>query len=157
MERNRRPPDVEEALSSMLWTPYQRTSTDSSEDDETDTKTEHKENSKSKMATNDLYATADRHLYPQPIQYQPNFVSNYGHFFAKSYNSSNRQLPSYDHIEKERTYHSLTNGCDDRTGGGPSNSNGIYLIPPYSKCSSNMVHSFTDDFIQYQVNCVNNK
>lgn len=34
---HRRPPDVEEALSSMLWTPYERPTTDSSTDDENDT------------------------------------------------------------------------------------------------------------------------
>ncbi|KAL9917542.1 uncharacterized protein ACN427_000292 isoform 2-T2 [Glossina fuscipes fuscipes] len=34
VHHQRRPPDVEEALSSMLWTPYERSSTDTSSDDE---------------------------------------------------------------------------------------------------------------------------
>lgn len=34
----RRPPDVEEALSSMLWTPYERTPSDSSSSDDDDVK-----------------------------------------------------------------------------------------------------------------------
>lgn len=34
IHHQRRPPDVEEALSSMLWTPYERSSTDTSSEDE---------------------------------------------------------------------------------------------------------------------------
>ena len=162
MERNRRPPDVEEALSSMLWTPYQRTSSESSEDDQSPIKT-HKTIGPGGVAGNagngsagggataaqynntfsNLYSTTDKHLYPEPIRYT-NFVSNYSRFFPKSYNNRNQQLPSYENIEKERQYHSLT-GCPPPTG--------IYFVPQYPMAQRypTMVHSFTDDFVHYQV------
>lgn len=137
MERNRRPPDVEEALSSMLWTPYQRTPTESSDDDTSPMPP--RRHRPPQTAADDLYPATDRHMYPKPIRY--GFVPNYFQFLPKSYNS--RQLPSYENIEKERGYQSFP-------AGGP----GIYLVPSYSKYSSSMVHSFTDDFIHYQVNFV---
>lgn len=178
MERNRRPPDVEEALSSMLWTPYERTPIDSSDDEDIDASRHgHKlkvstinclsnnnnnnnsHNTINNENSNNLYATAsattESNLFKPAIRYQSSFVSNYGRFMPKSYNSCNRQLPSYEHIEKERTYHSLTNGYG--IGAGPiaaCATNGIYLIPSYSTCTATtttMVHSFTDDFIEYQV------
>lgn len=166
MERNRRPPDVEEALSSMLWTPYQHTPIDSSDED--DAAGVPKNSNKSKVSTvnsicnnniDHLYATAsattESNLFKPAIRYQSSFVSSYGHFMPKSYNSCNRQLPSYENVEKERTFHSLTNGYG--IGAGPiaaCATNGIYLIPSYSTCTSTtttMVHSFTDNFIEYQV------
>lgn len=171
MERNRRPPDVEEALSSMLWTPYQRTPTDSSDEEDANVP-KHRNKSKASTANsisnnnndNNLYATAaaaasaatiDTNLFKPAIRYQSSFVSNHGRFMPKSYNSCNRQLPSYEHIEKERTFHSMTNGYG--IGAGPiaaCATNGIYLIPTYSTCTATtttMVHSFTDNFIEYQV------
>lgn len=167
MERNRRPPDVEEALSSMLWTPYHHT--DSSDEEDADVA---KNGNKSKASTancmsnnnsnnnsDNSYAApsamAESNLYKPAIRYQSSFVSNHGRFMPKSYNSCNRQLPSYEHIEKERTFHSLTNGYG--IGAGPiaaCATNGIYLIPSYATCTATtttMVHSFTDNFIEYQV------
>lgn len=166
MERNRRPPGVEEALSSMLWTPYERTPSVSSED-ETITplpSTQYKPlpyNSKSTATTNNmpqLYSSSssfssstvvggnlparEKHLYPEPIRYSyPGYVSA---FLPKSFNSSQsaNQLPSYEYIEKERQHHSL----------GAIGSTGIYFIPPFSTgYGTGMVNSFTDDFLQYQV------
>lgn len=171
MERNRRPPDVEEALSSMLWTPYERTPIESSDEEETRVP---KHGNKSKASTvncisgntittnsndNNLFATASAsaecNLFKPAIRYQSSFVSNYGRFMPKSYNSCNRQLPSYEHIEKERTFYSVATGYG--IGAGPiaaCATNGIYLIPSYSTCTATtttMVHSFTDNFIEYQV------
>lgn len=104
MERNRRPPDVDEALSSMLWTPYQRTPSDSSDDENFEAKTRTKSQMKSRFTVPDLYSITEQHLYAKPIRY-PNScaTTNYGYFMPKSYNSLNCQLPSYEHIEKERT------------------------------------------------------
>lgn len=164
MERNRRPPDVEEALSSMLWTPYQRTPIDSS-DEEDGPKNCNKSKASNENCNNNmnnLYSatTASAHatecnFYKPSIRYHSSFMSNYGRFMPKSYNSCNRQLPSYENIEKERAFHSLTNGYG--IGAGPiaaCATNGIYLIPAYSTCTATtttMVHSFTDNFIEYQV------
>lgn len=89
MERNRRvpAPGVEEALSSMLWTPYPRTPSETSDDDEPIGKAPPQAHplqqpppatrfarltrplsfmDKRKSCT---YAAADTHLYPEPIRY----------------------------------------------------------------------------------------
>lgn len=210
MERHRRPPDVEEALSSMLWTPYQRSPSDSSDEDEEQVNDcnlrahHHKSNNngstklKSKITATDLYAITDQHLYAKPVRRcrEGNFASNYGYFVPKTYNGLHSELPSYDHIEKERSlgnyffagfntnrvnnannsnnivadnannnngiYHNNNNighgGCSSSSTNITNNnnancpSNGIYMIHEHSKCPTSMVHSFTDDFLQYQVN-----
>ena len=209
MERHRRPPDVEEALSSMLWTPYQRSPSDSSDEEEEQVndcnlRTHHHKNNnksssklKSKITATDLYAITDQHLYAKPVRRyrEGNFASNYGYFVPKTYNSLHSELPSYDHIEKERNfgnyffadfntnrvnnnsnnivadnannnngiYHNNNNnnsighsGCSSSNIANNNNancpSNGIYMIHEHSKCPTSMVHSFTDDFLQYQVN-----
>lgn len=210
MERNRRPPDVEEALSSMLWTPYQCSLSDSSDEEESDCNLRTPSTTKlhTKITATDLYSITDQHLYSKPVRYRGNFESNYGYFVPKTYNSLNCELPTYEHVEKERTFsryffsgfnrnrvtnanHSHHNGIDSANNNnngictnnnnnnisnisnisscssssghanshnGNSNnnnancpSNGIYMIHEHSKCPS-MVHSFTDDFLQYQVN-----
>lgn len=171
MERNRRPPsDVEEALSSMLWTPYQRTPSNSSSDDDDyyNCSSSHRKSTLERLiqqpnipitaisdvcANNDENASNKNHqISPSPLRCT-NFVSNYGNFFPKSYNNYNRQLPSYEHVQKERGYFSI-GGTFAATG----NDSSIYnLMPPsYSKCTSTtsssiIVHSFTDDFAHYQV------
>lgn len=195
MERNRRPPDVEEALSSMLWTPYQRTSDSSDEEIEYNLRPQNTTNKlHSKITVTDLYSITDQHLYSKPVQHRGNFASNYGYFVPKTYNSLHCELPSYEHIEKERSFsqyffnsfntnrvsnannsnnftvdnannnnnNSYNGICDNNStrysgcSGGNNNancpSNGIYMIHEHSKCSTSMVHSFTDDFLQYQVN-----
>lgn len=160
MERNRRPPGVEEALSSMLWTPYERTPSVSSED-ETPTSSTPLPSSMlfkplpsgmAKFNVPPLYSSPysdaatgprEKHLYPEPIRYSyPGYVPA---FLPKSFNNSHsaNQLPSYENIEKERQHHSL----------GAIGSTGIYFIPPFSGYGTSMVNSFTDDFLQYQVNC----
>uniref|UniRef100_A0A1A9WK16 Uncharacterized protein n=1 Tax=Glossina brevipalpis TaxID=37001 RepID=A0A1A9WK16_9MUSC len=60
----RRPPDVEEALSSMLWTPYERSSTDNSSEDEDERLLQRDLKSSftsfcTDYATNTAYATLD--------------------------------------------------------------------------------------------------
>lgn len=175
MERTRRPPsDVEEALSSMLWTPYQRTPTDSSSDDDDDftSCTGHDKSSAEKLTTSkkrisnisDLYAGNITTISDDIIGNTSFFNSNsfqcsnimptYGKFLPKSYNNRNLQLPTYEHVEKERGCFNVNGGFGSRES---SNSNrSIYLVPSsYTKCtmtsSSTMVHSFTDDFTHYQV------
>lgn len=132
MERNRRPPDVEEALSSMLWTPYQRTSTDTSDEDDADTSVDR----------SNRFRKTGISIVSQNV-YAPTFIPSCSQFYPKSFSSSNSQLPSYEHIEKERSYCTLTNAYGNRS----QNS----VFPSYDEYSTNMVHSFTDDFIQYQV------
>ncbi|XP_055322492.1 dual specificity protein kinase splA [Sitodiplosis mosellana] len=211
MERHRRPPDVEEALSSMLWTPYQRSPSDSSDEEEEmndcNLRT-HNNTSKlqSKITATDLFAITDQHLHSKPVRRyrEGNFASNYGYFVPKTYNSLHSELPSYDHIEKERNfgnyflagfntnrvnntnnsnnivadnvnnnnngiYYNNNNnnnnnigrsGCSSTTTTIANNnascpSNGIYMIQEQSMCPTSMVHSFTDDFLQYQVHSIN--
>ncbi|XP_031617704.1 putative uncharacterized protein DDB_G0286901 [Contarinia nasturtii] len=207
MERHRRPPgDVEEALSSMLWTPYQRSPSDSSdEESECNLRTQNNTSKlQTKITSTDLYSITDRHLYSKPVRYRGNFTSNYGYFVPKTYNSLNCELPSYEHIEKERTFGSYffsgfntdrinnannsnnisfdnannnnsiysnsinnnnnlghnscsssgnnnnNNNLNTRNNNANCPSNGIYMIHEHSKCPTSMVHSFTDDFLQYQ-------
>lgn len=206
MERNRRPPDVEEALSSMLWTPYQCNLSDSS-DEESDYNVHASNTNKfrPKFSNTDLFTITDRHFNIKPVRYRSNFPLNYGYFVPKTYNSINCELPSYEHVEKERTFGSYffsgfnrnhsadaanrsnNNGADsvnnnndnnDNIGicsnntnsnnnhgnssswshsdSGSSNNtgncptNGIYMIHEHNNYPS-MVHSFTDNFLQYQV------
>lgn len=136
MERNRRPPCVEEALSSMLWTPYERTPSVSSEDESSPSYKLNRIPRKFNLP-NGLYPPSrEKHLYPEPIRYS---FPSYMPFVPKTFNAqSANELPSYDNIEKERQHHSL----------GTIASSGIYFIPPYG---TSMVNSFTDDFLQYQV------
>lgn len=204
MERNRRPPDVEEALSSMLWTPYQCNLSDSDEDEDSDYNLHASNTNKfrpPKFSNTDLFAITNRHFNMKPAHYRTNFPLNYGYFVPKTYNSMNCELPSYEHVEKERTFGSYffsgfnrnhsanatncsnnnnnNNGTDSantnnngsnnnnnngnssswsHNGSGSSNNNnnlncptnGIYMIHENNNCPS-MVHSFTDDFLQYQV------
>lgn len=201
MERNRRPPDVEEALSSMLWTPYQRSPSDSS-DEETESNFRMHGASKlhTKIVNTDLYSITNQQ-YSKPVRYRGNFTSNYGYFVPKTYNSLNCELPTYEHIEKEQSFssyffhgfnanrvtntantsnstaidrttnnnsynngicnnnNSISGSCSTNNNNNNYNShinancpsNGIYMIHEHSKCPTSMVHSFTDDFLQYQV------
>lgn len=140
MERNRRPPGVEEALSSMLWTPYERTPTDSSDDEiSSPCKTLRSKCNNNNMNLSYSYSATDRHLYPEPIRYSyPGYVP----FMPKAFSGqSQEQLPSYENIENERHHRSLNTIA----------STGIYFIPPFTSYGSSMVNSFTDDFLQYQV------
>lgn len=137
MERNRQqPPDVETALSSMLWTPYETTPSMSSEDDDLSLSSTINNQNSIQMNSNILYPymTTEKHLYPQPIRYR---YSNYFPFLSKQQNHQ-QNLPSYENFEKEHLEYNIT-----KIG-----ANGIYLIPQYQ---TSMVHSFTDDFMKYKV------
>lgn len=189
MERNRRPPDVEEALSSMLWTPYQRTQSDSSDEENIENST--KTQLKSAITVSDLYSITEQHF--KPIRYPKSFAANYGNFAPKSYNSLNCQLPSYEHVENERSRRRLSNyffnGLNSNRMNSENNSNtseninnksfsknndgnsdiianydfdnsnsnyncvsnGIYVIQEQSKNSTSILHSFTENFLQYEV------
>lgn len=188
MERNRRPPDVEEALSSMLWTPYPyQYSPSESDDDDTECTASTISKLHTKIVASDLYSITNQQIHSKPVRYRGNFASNYGYFVPKMYNHLSGELPSYEHIEKERTFSRYffrnrianinnsasigvdtannnnatcnSNGSSGSSGSSTSAtnnnascpSNAIYTIDKHSKCPT-MVHSFTDDFLQYQVN-----
>lgn len=184
----------------MLWTPYQCNLSDSSDED-SDCNLHASNSNKfrpTKFSNTDLFAITDRHFNIKPAHYRTNFPLNYGYFVPKTYNSMNCELPSYEHVEKERTFGSHyfsgfnrnhaanaancsnnnnnnnigtdsantnVNGNNNNgynsswrhssSGGGSSNSNnnltnGIYMIHENNNCPS-MTHSFTDNFLQYQV------
>lgn len=167
MERNRRrpAPDVEEALSSMLWTPYERTPPDSSDDELPKPPSKRQPSPSARFSTRptsfaDPHATSS-HLYPAPIRYlqrwsqhaiQLPFVhpANYRPTQPPRLHvppsPSSLQLPSYEAVERERLHH----------GNGGSGEAGIYLITPSSGSNEGqphrgkLVNSFTDDFAQYR-------
>lgn len=65
------------------------------------------------------------------------------------------QLPSYEHIERERSYYSLTSAYT-LSGAASNHSDFVFPMQSYAKyptptTSSHLVHSFTDDFAPYQV------
>lgn len=111
--RYKRPPDVNEALSSMLWTPYDQ-ATDSLSDDE-------REREKRKF---------NRHSNPLP----------------SSLNWWNSHVPSIHPASSLRYSFPFPGNCVPST-----NNNNNATNTSSTTTSSTMVHSFTDDFYQYQV------
>uniref|UniRef100_A0A1B0C9C1 Uncharacterized protein n=1 Tax=Lutzomyia longipalpis TaxID=7200 RepID=A0A1B0C9C1_LUTLO len=101
MERRTRPPDVEEALSSMLWTPYERTpSVTSSDEGETSPSRTHKPKSVSFSArpySMPYFIQTPRHQITKPPSYE-NFV------FAKKISAP----PSMNSLPYARIPHSFT-------------------------------------------------
>jgi hypothetical protein len=141
--RYKRPPDVNEALSSMLWTPYDQTtavvqssasssSTDSLSDDERE-----RERRKFNRHSNPLPSSlnwwnshvANVHQHPQSSSLRYSFPF-YGNCVPSISNNSggvgvsesNRSAAGQTHINTSSTTNTTTT----------------------------MVHSFTDDFYQYQ-------
>lgn len=158
MKRNRRPPsDVEEALSSMLWTPYPCTPSVSS-DEEIENENSHKCNAKDK----------DQHLYRNFDRCESSINHNnnklISSFIPKSCNRINGQLPSYDFIENERHIKhfkelffgsknvSQTNVNYDRSSSLTRNSNEIYVIQSSEWNTTSMVQPILDDSSLHQVN-----
>lgn len=155
MKRNRRPPsDVEEALSSMLWTPYPCTPSVSS-DEEIDNENSHKCNASDK----------DQHLFTidrckSSTNHNKNNNRLISSFIPKSCNPINGQLPSYDFIENERhinNFKELLFGSKnmnyDRSSSLTRNSNDIYVIQSSEWNTTSMVQPILDDSSLHQVNC----
>lgn len=125
--RTPRPPsDVDEALSSMLWTPYpQDTDSSSSDESETDPIPQKKRPLTWACPSEKLFTITDRF----PPYYIP----------PASY------LPAYHEIRPPQSHQSSTqigNYLDNGISGGGSGT-GVY---------SQMVHSLTDTFLHNQVN-----
>ena len=113
--RSRRPPDVEEALFSILWTPYEQSA---SSDSSTDEEIERKAKRYSNPLPNSCNWWTGNNQVQNPVTMRYSFPY-YGNYLPLSYPNNNEvYVPS-------------------------SNNN--------SATTSNMVHSFTDDFLQYQV------
>jgi hypothetical protein len=134
--RSKRPPDVNEALSSMLWTPYDETAnTSSSADSLTDDERqrgERKLNRYSNPLPNSLNWWNSSHIPdPQPIALRYSFPY-YGNYLPASDNFSSTTT----------TKRTISTTIDVGNHGQTINT---------STFSTTMVHSFTDDFYQYQV------
>jgi hypothetical protein len=135
--RSKRPPDVNEALSSMLWTPYDETANTSSSsanaltDDERQ-RGERKLNRYSNPLPNSLNWWNSSHIpdsQPMALRYSFPYCGNY--------------LPTSDSFSSTTTTkRTISTTIDVGNHGQTINT---------STFSTTMVHSFTDDFYQYQV------
>lgn len=167
MERHRRPaPDVEEALSSMLWTPYERTPPESSDDDEPIPSKPSSHSNRLPRPTSyvEPQHPTSSHLYPAPIRYlqrwshhtttpllpithlAPNLHFGINNGGAQSTPSPYSSLPSYESVEQERLHHhsSSSVSATKRAGEGRAAETeaGIYLISPYAVNNNNVEVNF---------------
>jgi hypothetical protein len=139
--RFKRPPDVDEALSSMLWTPYDQTanasssSTDSLSDDERE-----REKRKLNRYSNPLPSSLNwwnshvSSIHPASLRYSFPFYGNY--------------LPVLPHATNNiGIVHAPPHGNDHPTlTAAPAQADTTSSYAPAS-----LAHSFTDDFYHYQV------
>lgn len=136
--RSKRPPDVNEALSSMLWTPYDRSantssSCDSLTEDERQ-RGERKLNRYSNPLPNSLNWWNSHIQQTQPMALRYSFPC-YGNYFPS--HAANNNFSST--IAAKRT---VSKTIDVGNHGQTINT---------STFSTTMVHSLTDDFYHYQV------
>lgn len=157
MERNRRPPsDVEEALSSMLWTPYPCTPSVSS-DEEIDNGNSHKCNAKDKDQHLFVIDRCENSINHNNNRLRSSFMPKYCNHIKGS------ELPCYDFVENERhikKFEQLFFGSKNvpQTNvnyvGSSSltrNSN-IYVIPSSEWNTTSMFQPILSDSPQHQVN-----
>lgn len=133
--RSKRPPDVNEALSSMLWTPYDETANTSSSDSLTDyerQRGQRKLNRYSNPLPNSLNWWNSHIPDPQPMAVRYSFPY-YGNY-----------LPTSENFSSATTTTKRTISTTIDVGNHSQTIN-------TSTFSTTMVHSFTDDFHQYQV------
>lgn len=161
--RTRPPPDVEQALSSMLWTPYDRTSSESSSDETDDVDEPIVLNDCKRRPSNN----PDAIYYRRPVSDGCNkwWIPS-GDKTTASYNPSSRySFPlnfNYYHPPvpiPAVTYHSSSMATANRINTTPTASTAVindnnfmsFMIPPRAEVqTTSMVHSFTDNFVQYQ-------
>ncbi|KAL7025160.1 hypothetical protein ACKWTF_013371 [Chironomus riparius] len=175
--RYKRPPDVDEALSSMLWTPYDQTvntsssSTDSLSDDERE-----REKRKLNRYSNPLPSSLNwwnshvSNIHPTSLRYSFPFNGNYlpplPQQQQQQYSSNTATtITCTPHDNDNMTASSLTSPTASSLSIGTSstvtakrlssgtldmdnNSNGHNVNT--SQYPTTMIHSFTDDFYQYQ-------
>lgn len=135
MDRSRRPIDVEEALSSMLWTPYERTPSISSSDED------------EKLPI--------RNIQPLRYSYPTAPLQNVGRENKQNFNESMRysfpyygnfqRLPAVEGDRIRRGFTNLRKMDKNKSQKNPFN------VPTISREDVGMVRSFTDDFTQYNV------
>lgn len=133
--RSKRPPDVNEALSSMLWTPYDQTtmassSTDSFTDEERQ-RGERKLNRYSNPLPNSLNWWNSHVQSSQPMALRYSFPYYGDH------------LPPTSNFASSTTTKRVVTASIDASNHGPTINTSTF--------SNAMVHSFTDDFYRYQV------
>lgn len=140
--RSKRPPDVNEALSSMLWTPYDQTAnTSSSSDSLTDDERqrgERKLNRYSNPLPNSL------NWWNSPIPSSQSMTLRYSFPYYGNYLPPSHHSPNDDNFASTTTTKRTISTTIDAGNHGPA-------INTSSTFSTTMVHSFTDDFYQYQV------
>lgn len=130
--RSKRPHDVDEALSSMLWTPYDRnnsTSSDSLSDYEDDVE-------KVKRYSNPLPNSCNWWTGNNKIQ-NP-LTNRYSFPYYGNYLPPTRSNSSH-------TVKTISSAV------GPTVEPGYTINSSNTSSNSTLVHSFTDEFLQYQV------
>lgn len=137
--RSKRPPDVNEALSSMLWTPYDQTANTSSYSDSLSEDERQRGERKLNRYSNPLPNSLNWWNSHTPTNSQPMSVRYsfpyYGNYFPS--HSTNDNFSS-----TTTTKRTVSTTIDVGNHGQTINT---------STFSTTMVHSFTDDFYQYQV------
>lgn len=148
--RSKRPPDVNEALSSMLWTPYdQSAATSSSSNDSLSDDERHKGEKKLNRYSNPLPSSLNwwnNHQNvpsPHPLTLRYSFPY-YGNFLAQPSPSCYTTNDNIHHSTATATAAKRTISTTVELGNHGQAIN-------TSTFSTTMVHSFTDDFYQYQV------
>jgi hypothetical protein len=133
--RSKRPPDVNEALSSMLWTPYDQTANTSSSSSDSLTDEERQRGERK----------FNRYSNPLPNSMNwwnsPGVSSRYSFPYCGSYVPS--PLSATDNFSATPTAKRAVSTAVDVCHHGRAISTSTF--------STSMVHSFTDDFYQYQV------
>lgn len=139
--RSKRPPDVNEALSSMLWTPYERTANISSSSDSlTDDERQRGQRKLNRYSnplpnSNSLNWWNSSHISTaQPMALRYSFPY-YGNYFPSH--------PTNDSVASATTTKRTVSTTIDVGNHGQTINTSTF--------STTMVHSFTDDFYQYQV------
>jgi hypothetical protein len=133
--RSKRPPDVNEALSSMLWTPYDQAANTSS--------------SSSDSLTDDERQRGERKLnrYSNPLPNSLNWWNSPGVSSRYSFPYCGSYVPSPLSTNSSSSSASTAKQTVSTTIDVCNHGRAINT----STFSTTMVHSFTDDFYQYQV------
>lgn len=136
--RSKRPPDVNEALSSMLWTPYEHAANNSSSSDSLTDNERQRGERKLNRYSNPLPNSLN--WWNSPIPNSQSMTLRYSFPYYGNYLPS--PSPADNFASTTTTKRTISTTIDVGNHGPAINT---------STFSTTMVHSFTDDFYHYQV------